>query len=59
MLQIVLKHLREKYNKNDDYIASQVLGLVFGNQLAKVKENVKMYLYPYIAKARGLGIAEE
>lgn len=61
MLQILCRTMRDSpaYKKNEEYICSQVLGLAFGNQLHKVAENVELYLYPYIAKARVLGFAEQ
>lgn len=54
MTQLLEKTMMESkvFLSNKDAICSQILGLVFANQLVKVSQNIEAYLYPYIAKVK-------
>ena len=53
------KTLQVDVPKPDDFIATQILGLIFGYNVNKIRTKFALFAYPYLLKPKLVTLLEE
>ena len=54
-----IKTLQADVPKPEDFIASQILGLIFGYNVNKIRTKFALFTYPYLLKPKLFTILDE